>query len=520
MMRENIQDPIGAQWLVNYYGIQVLQPLSVLSGIASRRVSQYDEGRRLEFYQERQRPESTPVAHLQFFLRHEIPHFEFLSRLFQKMGNQPIQQWVNQEPTGQYARRAAFLFEFFTGQELVRPMALGGTYVDAIDSDKVLSTSATAVEKVSKWRINNNLAGNRYFCPTFVKDNKTLETISVDVKALLRELNQEVGEDFLVRSAVWFTLGESRASFKIEGEGHQLTRIQRFADVMERFTGNLDIPLDLGMLQREILGDKTLIQQFGVRQSPVFVGKTRNFRDEVHYIAPSFDLLEKQLEGLYLFWNKTAGQSPVVRVAVMAFAFVYLHPLADGNGRLHRFLFNHLLRSLGETAAPIILPISGVIAESAEERLAYAKTLEILSKPLMRGLEGTYSFVAEETQYADGIYSNLVFDGEEIAKPVWFYMDLTQHVIYFARLLQKTIVVNMRQESLYLRNYDKAREALQEVIEMPGHYADRVIRSILDNQGILSQKLKKEMPLLEEEGVWQQLVDIVRTYLGEETQSH
>lgn len=289
---------------------------------------------------------------------------------------------------------------------------------------------------------------------------------------------------------------------------------------MERLTGNLDIPLELGMLQREILGDKTLIQQFGVRQSPVFVGKTRNFREEVHYIAPSFALLEKQIEGLYLFWNKTAGQSPVVRVAVMAFAFIYLHPLADGNGRLHRFLFNHLLRSLGETAAPIILPISGVIAESVEERLVYAKTLEVLSKPLMRGLEGTYSFTAEETQYADGIYSNLAFHGEEIAKPVWFYMDLTQHVIYFARLLQKTIAVNMRQESLYLRNYDKAREALQEVIEMPGHYADRVIRSILDNHGVLSQKLKKEMPLLEEEGVWQQLVDIVQTYLGEETQSH
>lgn len=69
------------------------------------------------------------MAHLQFFLRHEVPRFEFLSRLFQKMGNQPIQQWVNQEPTGQYARRAAFLFEFFTGQELVRPMALGGVHM-------------------------------------------------------------------------------------------------------------------------------------------------------------------------------------------------------------------------------------------------------------------------------------------------------------------------------------------------------------------------------------------------------
>lgn len=40
----------------------------------------------------------------------------------------------------------------------------------------------------------------------------------------------------------------------------------------------------------------------------------------------------------------------------MSFAFVYLHPLADGNGRIHRFLVNHLLAVDKVVPANIIVP--------------------------------------------------------------------------------------------------------------------------------------------------------------------
>lgn len=36
-----------------------------------------------------------------------------------------------------------------------------------------------------------------------------------------------------------------------------------------------------------------------------------------------------------------------MRSAVAAFGFVYIHPLADGNGRVHRFLVNDILRRDG-----------------------------------------------------------------------------------------------------------------------------------------------------------------------------
>jgi Fic family protein len=53
---------------------------------------------------------------------------------------------------------------------------------------------------------------------------------------------------------------------------------------------------------------------------------------------------------------------------VAAFGFVYIHPLADGNGRVHRFLVNDLLRRDGAVPEPMILPVSALIAGSAAER--------------------------------------------------------------------------------------------------------------------------------------------------------
>src|SRR3546814_19182506 len=63
--------------------------------------------------------------------------------------------------------------------------------------------------------------------------------------------------------------------------------------------------------------------------------------------------------------------SPVMRSAVAAFGFVYIHPLADGNGRVHRFLVNAILRRDGAVPEPVILPVSAVIIDASGERRHY-----------------------------------------------------------------------------------------------------------------------------------------------------
>lgn len=505
-------DPIGAAWLARVYGVMSLGRLPVLSQVGGRRATEVNEGFRLETYLEVMRPASEPAAHLQFHLRHEVPHLEFLARLFERTGPGFVQAWVVAEPTGQYSRRAAFLYEWLTGLVLDVPERLGGNYVDAIDEAKLVAASADRVVKVQRWRVNDNLPGTPHFCPTVVKTDAVTRAAGLDVPGLFGELTAEFGEDLLMRAAVWMTLRESKASFAIEGEADRVGRVQRFADVMARRTGQGELPLGdaaLVELQQEILGERTTITHFGVRQSPVFVGETVRYQEVVHYVAPPAGDVAGMLEGLRVFLDRTQGQSSVMRSAVAAFGFVYIHPLADGNGRVHRFLINDVLRRDGVVPDPVILPVSAVITDDVGERRSYDRVLDQVSKPLMQAVREHVAFEPKQTTYTDGVVSNFAFHGAEQARPLWRYPDLGPHVVFLSSIIARTLTEQMREESRYLRSHARARAALKEIVEMPDHQADRVLRSIEQNHGELSNVLAREIPVLQQPGVWAEMVETV-----------
>jgi hypothetical protein len=516
------RDPIGAAWLAREYGVTALSRLHVVSQVGGQRRTQVVDGYRLETFPENMRPGADMASHLQFHLRYEVVHFEFLARLFRVTGPRPVQDWINLEPTGQYARRTAFLYEWLTGGELVVPAKLGGNYVEALDSERMVAASPDRVEKVARWRINDNIPGTPAFTPLVAKTDAVNAAIATDVAALFVDLKNEFGEELLLRAAAWMTLRESKSSFAIEGEGDKAhaNRIQRFADVMARRTGEGDLPLSdasLAELQKEILGPLHTLDRLGVRQSPVFVGETVRFQEIVHYVAPPPEMLDKMLEGLQVFLLRTQGQSSAMRSSVAAFAFVYIHPMADGNGRVHRFLVNDILRRDGVVPAPVILPVSAVIDSDGGERRAYNDVLDQVSRPLMESVRDKVSFArGEQVKYPDGVVSNFQFVGGEEAAPVWRFPDLGPHVVYMAKILERTVTEQMRDESRYLSSHHRARQAVKEIVEMPDQQVDRVIRSIEQNKGQLSGALRKEMPVLERAGVWESITEAVAAAFEDE----
>ena len=509
----SIKNPIGAVWLIQYFNIELAFPLYLVSRLGGRRESHREDDFREEVYQFSKQPAATVIAHLQFYLRHEIPQYELMYRLFHKIEAALLVDWIDNEPTGQYARRAGFLYEWLTGNTLTITANISGNYVDALDDAKVVTASPDKVTKNSRWRINNNLAGTPDFCPMVVKTTQVEQAAQLDIVQMLQSLNHEFGEDLLLRSAVWLTLRESKASFIIEGEGKQTKRIERFAQVIAQRTGKGDLPItdsELTQLQQAILGEKTALPQLGIRKSPVFIGQIeqRTFTPIVHYIAPPFEQVVNMLAGLQSFFDVTQGQPSIMRAAVLSFAFVYIHPLADGNGRVHRFLVNDLLYRDGILSEPMILPISSAISDSTQHRRDYDKILDTVSKPLMAQLIGEYQF--ETTQiFEDGIKSNLYLGNVDNALPIWRFLDLTPHVLYLAKLVSRVIQDDLYQESHYLYQHNQARDAIKELMDMPNDYADRIIRSIRDNQGERSQKLVKEMPFLADDTLWQQLFKAV-----------
>jgi hypothetical protein len=511
---QDIDDPIGGAWLARQYGLDLVMPLAVASRVAGRRATHVGSPTATESYVEAMRPDGTLRGHLTFHLKHETPHFELLSRVFAHCDAGEISAWVADEPTGQYARRAAFLYEFFTGEQLPVPADLGGGYRDAIGSDRLVAATPGRAALSKRWRVRDNMPGTRAFCPMIARAQAGAAALDLDVRALIHGLETEFGTELLMRSAVWMTLRESRASFAIEGEAEKTDRIQRFADVLARRTGQSDRPpLDeaaLAELQREILGLRTTVQRFGLRQSPVFVGEVVRHQDIVHYIAPPPEDLAAMLSGLQAFLDRTQGQSPVMRCAVAAFGFVYIHPLADGNGRVHRFLVNDVLRRDGVVQDPMILPVSSLITSDAAERRAYDRILDVVSRPLMRTLAETYRFAEIPTPYPDGISSNFVFEGSAGARHAWRYLDLSPHVAYMADVVERTIREDMLEESRYLRSHGQARSAVKEIVEMPDAQLDRVIRSIQSNKGELSAALRREVPILEQPGLWEEIVQAVQ----------
>ena len=77
---------------------------------------------------------------------------------------------------GGYARRMA-LYEWLMDKHLEVPSNIGGNYVDALVTKKLVTSSPSQVIKNARWRINDNLAE-----PSFLSD-------AVKTEALRKQLH-------------------------------------------------------------------------------------------------------------------------------------------------------------------------------------------------------------------------------------------------------------------------------------------------------------------------------------------
>jgi hypothetical protein len=224
--------------------------------------------------------------------------------------------------------------------------------------------------------------------------------------------------------------------------------------------------------------------------------------------------VDGMLDGLETFLERTRGASSIARAAVAAFGFVYVHPFADGNGRLHRFLINDILRRDGAVPSPYVLPVSATITGKAQSLAAYDQVLEMFSRPLMKRYEPLTDF-GERREYADGVKSDFVFAGYDDALPAWRFPDLTGHVEYLAVLIDRTIRQEMRAEADLLRRWEAARAAVKTVLEGPNQDIDRIIRSVRENHGTISNKLRKEFPVLDTAGLAERITAAIHEAFAE-----
>ena len=167
----------------------------------------------------------------------------------------------------------------------------------------------------------------------------------------------------------------------------------------------------------------------------------------------------------------------LVAAAVISFAFNFLHPFSDGNGRIHRFLLHHVLAHNHFGPEGIILPVSAVILNRPRE---YDQALESFSKPLMERVEYTLD---------DRMRMTVTNDTADFYR----YIDLTEATGITIDFIRETIETELPAELRFLTAYDEIRREMREVVELPDRVADLFAKLCRQNGGTLSNR-KRELP--------------------------
>ena len=163
-----------------------------------------------ERYPATARPAESLSSQLTFALKHEGVHLEFLARLFTHVPSDELEAWIAAEPTGQYARRAGFFYEFLTGRRLDFPGVLAGNYVAALDETLYLTSRRATNNR--RWRVRDNLPGTRDFCPVVLRAAEVRQAEQYRCAEHLAALEAEFGVDILQRRACRPPVGDGTGS--------------------------------------------------------------------------------------------------------------------------------------------------------------------------------------------------------------------------------------------------------------------------------------------------------------------
>lgn len=408
--------------------------------------------------------------HLEFALKYDGINLGLLALIFKHVPQEEITGYINTKPTGKYARRIWFFYEFLTDKKLPIKDVFSGNYVDALETKEYYTVAGG--EKSRRHRIVNNLPGPRSFCPIIRKTERLSKLDSADLRKRCEDIVAEYPPELLRRALSFLYNKETKSSFEIEQIKPNASRTEKFAKSLSLAEKQDFCEKDrLIALQNRIVDPRFKDSDFRVRQN--YVGQTIAYQKEVvHFICSKPEDLQRLMNGLIECHKRMKeGQvSPVIHAAAIAYGFVFLHPFEDGNGRIHRFLIHNIL-SLREMVPPgLMFPVSAVMLKNPAD---YDASLEAFSRPLLQLIDYQLDEVGHMTV--------------ENETACWYqYMDMTTQAEALYEFIKKTIEEELVEELSFLANYDNTKKEIQDIIDMPDRLIDLFIQLCLSNNGNLS----------------------------------
>jgi fido (protein-threonine AMPylation protein) len=463
--------PIGYSWLVDTLKLQVL-PLprpAYVSGSVNRRMdsdahSLFPTGVAIE---------NTVVGHLEFALRHEGVNLEVIDAAFEHLPPADLIARLQATPTGEHIRRACFLWEWLTGKELASGVAIKGAYVDLFPEDVYLTASQPT--RAPRFRVRNNALGTPDFCPIVRRASVPQAPSLPDLLQQAQNTLDAVGNPDLYRRALaYLYLSETRGSYAIESETPSASKQERFVQLLKRAGEPAVVSEEwLVQLQNAIVRD-VYSQEASYRTRQNWLEDSTG---RITFFPAPVDALRDAMRGWAAFTNDDSRCTDVlVKAACVAFGFVYLHPFFDGNGRLHRFLIQHVLARSGLMKLETVIPVSAVIEQDIQ---AYHAVLTAFSRP-----------VTALWNYRRGDADPLIL--RQPGSRSYRFFEADREIKFLHGMIRRAVDEEIPRELAWLQGYDLAFSTLDNEFDLPQKDLSALIRMIHSNKGMLSLHRRKQ----------------------------
>jgi hypothetical protein len=446
------------------------------------------------------------LHHLLFALKHEGVRLDLLAAALRKIDPQILTEHVRSGPNSVYARKLAYLWEALHAQQLpdLAEPGVSAAYVSFFDPGAYFVGKS---KRNPRWRIDFNGLGDLPFCPVVRKTPEVQALVQSQVLEQAGAFAESVGERMLERAMAWAYLSETEGSFAIEREPASTNKKHRFAALLKRALTPEPLTEVLLVELQQAAITNPLETSTGFRNQQNRLQGDAPGAAGVTYVPPAPELARALMDALMRMANASQDHiDPLVRAGVLSFAFVFIHPFMDGNGRLSRYLVHHSLGQSGRLPANFLLPVSVAMKRHEDQYLAALKSFSVPAREL-----------CEVSWAGDDRYS---FDWAKGAD-VWFrYMDLTEPVRFTLAMAKASLDEHMRQEVEFLVLFDKVKRYIDERYDLRGSDLASLIKSAHQNQGKLSKNRRKPFQHSVQEHVLDAIEQSVSSLMrGEEIQN-
>lgn len=415
------------------------------------------------------------LGHLLFALKHEGVNLAILAQALRQIPAESLEAELEGAPNGIYIRKACFLREAFTGEELRQHSPVKGAFVPLFDPKQYVTMPG---ERNSRWRVEFNGLGTIGYCATVERIAEIEALLEHDILARAQDFVKNLPSGMMDRALAWAYLHETQDSFAIEKESPSEDKARKFISLLRQAHERIALSEEyLVHLQNATLSNPyDMAAAFRHEQNHLASGLQG--AAGVTYVPPEPDLCRELMDQLMAFGNDAPARiDPLVAAGIISFGFVFLHPFMDGNGRLSRFLIHQTLCRAGALENGLLLPVS--VAMKREER-KYLETLQAFSRPAREFWDVRW---IDQGQYS------FTFTGDPA---IYRYWDATPGVHFTLLMAQRALEVELREETVFLENYDTVVRTVNETYDVRGSDLATLVMMCLSNNGVVSKHRRKQ----------------------------